>query len=391
MLTRQNRRRIDAAALVRNIVICCDGTDNQFGVCNTNVVRLIQVASQDPSRQIVYYDPGVGTLPEPNARTRIGKRLSEWKALAFGTDIDDKVCTAYSHLMEFWKPGDKVFIFGFSRGAYTARVLAGMLHSLGLLPAGNQQLLPYAMRIFKSLRTNTQGYWDLCDSFRWTFARPVGDDDSRRFPVHFAGLWDTVSSVGWIWDPARYQFTYRNPSLHTVRHAVSLDERRAFFRQNLFGNVDGQDALELWFAGVHSDVGGGYPESEGGLWRVTFDWMVSEAQRFGLIVDPARLQLVLNKSPRPANPWAEPQHESLKGIWWVGEVFPKLVYDAETKTNHIRFNLGRRRAVPNGGLVPKPVLYRLRDTPYSPPNFSTDFKNSVKTLATVPDRLGYHP
>jgi len=376
--------------MARNIVICCDGTNNKFGICNTNVVRLTQVAVQDPDRQLVYYDPGVGTLPEPSATTRIAKKISEWKALAFGTDIDDKVCTAYAHLMEFWQPGDNVFIFGFSRGAYTARVLAGFLHSLGLLPSGNQHLLPYAMRIFKSLKTNSKGYWGLCDNFRWTFARPIvpGDDD-RRFPVHFVGVWDTVSSVGWVWNPARYQFTYRNPSVKTVRHAVSIDERRAFFRQNLFGNVDGQDTLEMWFAGVHSDVGGGYPEVDGGLWRVTFDWMLAEARESGLLVDPARLQVVRNRTTPPANAWAEPQHESLKGVWRIAEWCPKRAYDPITKTKRWKLNRGKPRSVQTGALLPRPVLERLRTPTYSPPNLSETFKATVRALPSVPDSLKY--
>ncbi|HYN82232.1 MAG TPA: DUF2235 domain-containing protein [Gemmatimonadaceae bacterium] len=329
----------------RNIVICCDGTDNQFGPSNTSVVRLAQVAVQDPERQLVYYDPGVGTLPATSARSRVAKVLSQWKAQAFGADIDDKVCIAYGHLMEFWKPEDRVFIFGFSRGAYTARVLAGLLYSLGLLPPGNQHLLPYAMRIFKSLKTNTKGYWELCNNFRWSFARPVPGDDQRHFPVQFVGLFDTVSSVGWIWNPTKYQYTFRNPTIKTVRHAVSLDERRAFFRQNLFGNVDGQDLMEMWFAGVHSDVGGGYPEAGGGLWRVTFNWMVAEAQLSGFLVDSDRLGAVLTRSIPPANPWAEPQHNSLTGGWWIGEIIPKQVYDALTKTYRWKANFGKHRSV----------------------------------------------
>lgn len=376
----------------RNLIICCDGTDNQFGACNTSVVRLTQVAVQDPSRQIVYYDPGVGTLPETTATTKLAKRLSQWKAQAFGTDIDDKVCTAYGHLMELWMPGDRVFIFGFSRGAYTARVLAGLLYSLGLLPPGNQHLLPYAMRIFKSLKTNAKGYWGLCENFRWTFARPVvPGDDSRHFPIHFVGLFDTVSSVGWIWNPTKYQYTFRNPTIKTVRHAVSLDERRAFFRQNLFGNVDGQDLLEMWFAGVHSDVGGGYSEADGGLWRVTFEWILAQAQNSGLLVDPTHLHKVLNRTPPPANPWAEPQHESLKGLWWIGEVFPKHVYDALTKTYRWKLNLGKHRSVPKGALLPKAILERLRTPTYSPPNLSENFKTSVRALPSVPDSLKYDP
>jgi uncharacterized protein (DUF2235 family) len=373
----------------RNIVICCDGTDNQFGVCNTNVVRLTQVAAQDPATQLVYYDPGVGTLPEPGLTTRIAKRVSELIEQSFGTDIEGKVCTAYAQLMDMWEPGDLVFIFGFSRGAYTARVLGGMLHALGLLPRGNVHLLPYAMRIFRSLRTDAEDYWQLCDNFRWTFARPVPGSDDRRFPIHFVGVWDTVSSVGWIWDPASFPFTHSNPSIAVIRHAVSLDERRAFFRQNLIGNVPGQDAAERWFAGVHSDVGGGYPEQDGGLWRVTFEWMLSEAQAKGLLVDPARLEIVRTRTPVPARPWAEPMHESLAGAWWIAEFFPKFVYDPRTKRRHLSIGRGRHRFVHEGALIYRSVLERLRAGGYSPPNLTPRFVASVKALGSVPDSMPY--
>ena len=374
----------------RNIIICCDGTDNQFGKANTNVVRMAQVAKQDSSTQIVYYDPGIGTLPEPTAKTKVAKWLSRTKALAFGTDIDDKVAIAYSHLMDFWKPGDSVYIFGFSRGAYTARVLGGMLHTVGLLPAGNQHLLPYARRIYKSLRSNNKGAWDLCDQFRWSFARPVADDDTdRRFPIHFIGLWDTVSSIGWIWNPKRFQFTFRNPSLKIVRHAVSLDERRTGFRENLFADVTGQDMQQRWFAGVHDDVGGGNPPSDGGIWRVTFGWILDEAKKAGFIVDDERLKLVL--ADPPAKPWAEPIHESLTGIWWLPEyLLPKKVYDAQTKTSHWELGRGRHRFVPEGSSIPWPVLQRIREMDYSPPNLSDSFRAKVKALPSIPDTLEYH-
>ncbi|HZC82291.1 MAG TPA: DUF2235 domain-containing protein, partial [Nitrospiraceae bacterium] len=223
----------------RNYVICCDGTNNQFGIENTSVVRLTQVLLRDPSRQRLYYDPGVGTLPEPGALTSIGKTLSKWYGLAFGTGLTWKVQQAYSYLMDFWEPGDDVYLFGFSRGAYTARVLAGMLHTLGLLPRGNYNLVPYAMRLYKSVRglqesTKSSGgtsYWKLCDDFRWTFSRPTFKEDvERRFRVHFLGLWDTVSSVGWVWNPPSFPYTTHNESIDVIRHAVAVDERRWFFR-----------------------------------------------------------------------------------------------------------------------------------------------------------------
>src|SRR5262245_11906275 len=201
--------------MARNLVICCDGTNNQFGTNNTNVVRLIQALERDSAKQRLYCDPGVGTLPEPGAWTWLEKKISDLFGLAIGGGLNWKVEEAYSYLMEYWEPGDNVFLFGFSRGAYTVRVLAGLLHSLGLLPRGNQNLVPYVMRLFKAVRADSD-YWRLCNAFRETFARPVPDVDRRHFKVHFLGVWDTVSSVGWIWDPVTFPYTARNPSIDTI-------------------------------------------------------------------------------------------------------------------------------------------------------------------------------
>src|SRR5215813_5880521 len=178
--------------MARNFVLCCDGTNNQFGIENTNVVRLVQSLDRDPAKQRMYYDPGVGTLPEPGVWTWLGKKLSDIGGLAFGGGLNWKIQEAYTFLMEYWEPGDQVFLFGFSRGAYTARVLAGLLHALGLMPRGNQNLVPYVMRLFNAVRQegtheesdDRLSYWELCREFRWTFARPVpGGDDDRRFRV----------------------------------------------------------------------------------------------------------------------------------------------------------------------------------------------------------------
>jgi uncharacterized protein (DUF2235 family) len=380
--------------VAKNIVICCDGTNNKFGLCNTNVVRLTQVAEQDAATQLVYYDPGVGTLPELGALTAFEKRLSEVKALAFGTDVETKVGTAYAHLMEVWQPGDLVFLFGFSRGAYTARVLAALLHSLGLLPPGNTHLIPYVLRIFASLRgqpPDSSEYWKLSNSFRWTFARPIPERDDRRLAVHFLGVWDTVASVGWIWNPASYPYTHSNPSVKIVRHAVSIDERRWFFRQNLFGQVAEQDAKERWFAGVHSDIGGGYPEEDGGLWRVTFEWMLKEAREKGLRVDLSRLDRVRTRTPIPNDPWAEPKHESLEGAMWsIAEFVPKRVYDPTTKK--LKWGIGARgfRVVQDGAELDASALHRLRAGSYAPGNLDEGFVAIVRGLASVPDQMTLH-
>jgi len=106
-----------------------------------------------------------------------------------------------------------------------------------------------------------------------------------------------------------------------------------------------------------------------------------------MLVDDNRLQIVLNRTPPPANPWAEPQHESLEGVWWIGEVFPKRVYDPITKTEHWKVNLGKHRTVPHGAVLPRPLLERLRTPSYLPPNLSDSFKAKVRALPSVPDSL----
>jgi uncharacterized protein (DUF2235 family) len=111
-------------------VICCDGTSNEFGRKNTNVVRLVQCLRRDTHNQLIYYDPGVGTLPDPYPATRLGKWWSRVIGLAFAHGLTADVMEAYTFLMEQWEFGDRVFSFGFSRGTYTARVLAGLLHNL---------------------------------------------------------------------------------------------------------------------------------------------------------------------------------------------------------------------------------------------------------------------
>ena len=373
----------------RNLVICCDGTNNKFDVANTSVVRIVEVAVQDTT-QLVYYDPGVGTLPEPGMWSRFGKKLSEIVDLAFATDIDRRVAIAYEHLMDAWQPGDQVFIFGFSRGAFTARILGGMLHAVGLLPKGNGHLIPYAMRLYEGLtRRNAQKYWAVCDQFRETFARPIVGADDRRFPIHFLGLWDTVSSVGRVWDPRIYAYTFKNPGVHTIRHAISLDERRCFFRQNQVKPADGQDVIERWFPGVHSDIGGGYPESGGGLWRVAFEWMLAHATQAGLTVDPARLKFVRTRSPQAQYPAREPQHESLTGIWWLAEFYPKLVYNSVTKRRRPRLGLGRHRFVADGSMLDRSVVDRLKNCDYRPANLSDAFIDWVKTQAEPADAVAY--
>jgi len=350
----------------KNIVICCDGTGNQFGEQNSNVVKLYKALISDAA-QVAYYHPGLGTIGARNALTGLAQWWTRVLGLAFGYGISDNLADAYQFLMREFAPGDAVYVFGFSRGAYTARALCGMLHVVGLLTEGNEALIPYAIRMIKRKRIDFQ----VAGDFKLTF--------SRDCKPHFVGVWDTVSSVGWVYEPVQFPFTRatKNPDLNIVRHAMSIDERRAFFRQNSFGapHDDRQDVSEVWFAGVHSDVGGSYPESESQLSQVALGWMLCEAERSGLRVDPQRKADVLGGKPPYVVPdgLTKNQHVSLHGWWWIAELWPKVVHVQVTPgvwRSSIRVNLGRRRLIPLDSLVHESVEQRLAkpDLRYRPSN-----------------------
>lgn len=350
----------------KNIVICCDGTGNQFGEQNSNVVKLYKTLICN-ANQVAYYHPGVGTMGARNALTQIGKLWTRLIGLAFGYGISDNIADAYQFLMREFAPGDRLFVFGFSRGAYTARALCGMLHIVGLLTEGNEGLIPYAIRMIKRKHI----HFDVAADFKKTF--------SRDCKPYFVGVWDTVSSLGWVYDPVRFPFTRaaKNPDFQIIRHAVSIDERRAFFRQNLFGEPNNaqQDVKEVWFAGVHSDVGGSYPESESQLSKIALQWMMCEAQLAGLLIDPRRMADILGADRHyvEPDPLTKYIHKSLRGAWWIAEFWPKLADERTpqgTWHSRIRFNLGRRRTIPADVFVYESVDQRLnqRRLSYTPSN-----------------------
>ncbi len=350
---------------MRNIVLCCDGTSNEFSRDNTNVVKLFQILRKDPASQLRYYDPGVGTFASPGALLPITKRATRILGLAIGLGLLRNVEEAYAYLMEHWRAGDRLFIFGFSRGAYTARVIAGLLYRCGLLDPGQEQLVPYASKVFRQV---TRASWRISHEFGDTFGRPC--------PVHFLGLWDTVSSVGWVWDPKSYPFTRNNPGVEIVRHAVALDERRAFFRQNLWGKDPKLnpklDLKEVWFPGVHCDVGGGYPADRSGLSQIALQWMVTEAQAAGLEVDPAKRNEIFSK---PEADCLASRNESLRGLWRIAEFYPKQVHREVERADgslawetSYRMNQGQPREVAPGSRIHESVLQRMEQSSYTPRN-----------------------
>jgi uncharacterized protein (DUF2235 family) len=338
--------------MAKNIVICCDGTGNEFGAENSNVVKLYRMLKHDSS-QVTYYHPGVGTMGARSALSRIGKAWTKLIGKAFGYGLSENIADAYQFLMRNYEPGDRIYVFGFSRGAYTARALCGMLYILGLITPGNEGQIPYAIRLIKRRKIN----FDVAEDFKRTF--------SIDCPVHFIGVWDTVSSVGWVYNAVRFPFTAKNPGLNIVRHAVSIDERRAFFRQNLFVQAKPQqDIQEVWFPGVHSDVGGSYPEDKSQLSKGALKWMVCEAERALLLLHAdIRAEVLGGKAPYVKPDAATKNiHESLLWYWWPAEFWPKFKRKqvGDKWKTRIRLNLGRRRRpIQEGSLVHVSVEQRM--------------------------------
>jgi len=346
-----------------------------------------------PDKQVAYYHPGVGTMGARNALTALGKSWTAARGLAFGYGLSDNLADVYSFLMREFRPGDQIFIFGFSRGAYIARALCGMLHMFGLLTPGNEALIPYMLRLYKS---DDPGKFHIADGFKTTFCV-----DCKPY---FLGVWDTVSSVGWILDPisvktGRLPYTAMLPDIPIVRHAVSIDERRAFFRQNLIHEPAPatQNLKQVWFAGVHSDVGGSYPEKESGLSKIALRWMLCEAGSAGLMLDPQKVIDVLGgKIPyAPPDPRAT-MHNSLTRFWWLGEFWPKRHFypvpvpgqAAPKWKSSIRLNLARRRTIPEGAHIHQSVFDRMGDKTlkYHPKNLPQQYAVEQETACEVAPR-----
>ncbi|QEG38123.1 T6SS phospholipase effector Tle1-like catalytic domain-containing protein [Roseimaritima ulvae] len=361
--------------MAKNIVVCCDGTGNQFSVDKTNVLRLHDaLCKDDPTQQVAFYAPGVGTFSPSMAWTRPGRAFGKLMGLALGIGYRQTIEDAYWFIVENYEPGDRICLFGFSRGAYTARVVAALLHGVGVLQRGNRHLVRYALAEIELHKRDKLKFQHL-GRFRKQFSQSFA-----KKPFIFLGLWDTVSSVSWAYDYLRYAFTASNRSVDVVRHAVSIDERRAFYSQNLFSRREGQDFKEVWFAGVHSDVGGGYPEDESGLAKIALEWMLVQARDFGgVLLDEARVERVLADGCAPNHRGV--LHRSLTWKWWPAEFFPKQRYPSPLPRPHLfrrrrlaaRFKPG---ADPPKCRIHESVIERKKEgrLNYQPSNWPSEFE-----------------
>ena len=304
----------------RNIVLCSDGTGNEFGNVNTNVVHTDDLAIKD-KQQIAFYDPGVGTGGWEYDESSMG--LKSLADQATGHGLQKNVEDAYRYLMTTYETGDHIYLFGFSRGAFTARSVAGMLYKVGLLRKGHENLLEYASKLYNTAPSPCDD--DIAREFKNTF--------SRCCPIYFIGVWDTVDSR--VMNAGkRFADPTLNPEISFAYHALAIDEHRKDFPPCLWTErpTKGQTVEQVWFAGVHADIGGGYKER--GLANITLRWMLDKAVKCGMKVDVARMRRDFRMNPLGKI------HESNRGFWVFRGSEPRRI----PKAARIHVSVGKRRA-----------------------------------------------
>jgi uncharacterized protein (DUF2235 family) len=344
----------------KKIILCADGTWNTpHGPSelpnDTNVRKLYLLLCDDPS-QLKYYDSGVGTN---------GTAFEHFFGGMMGEGLFEKVQDGYEFLSYVWDPGDEIFLFGFSRGAYTARSLAGMIALFGV-PTKNLDNQTVA-KVFSAYRLTDHA--QRARAKEDLFAEYALNDVN----VRMVGVWDTVGALGvpghlfGAFDEAKYGFldTTLNPCIQNAYHAISIDERRMSFQPTLWTDADGNprpndsQVQQVWFPGVHCDVGGSYMETQ--LSNITLRWMVDNAKACGLVFDEMALEACL--SPKPLNPLG-PAHDEWKLIPW---------------------GVPRHRTIPANAVLANTVQLRLAKMPqYRPGNLLVQSAGIYQQVTVIP-------
>jgi uncharacterized protein (DUF2235 family) len=317
---------------MKRIVFCFDGTWNALNADTpTNVVLTaasIERQARDGIVQIIHYDEGVGT-----------GRLERMSGGVFGVGLVDNVREAYRFLIFNYDPGDEIYVFGFSRGAFSARTFVGFVHHVGPLSRLHAARIDEALDLYKQRLEGADRASEKMRKFRADYAAAVcvgDDDDSWRcqnvpgyakgsappLKIHYLGVWDTVGALGM---PAAMPFSgwmnreheFHDPSLtdfvESARHAVAIDEQRATFPATLCGDLAALNAAkgkapeaidapyqEKWFPGVHGAVGGGGDLR--GLSDGALGWVLKGAKLAGLKLDVERGSRIHGFKPDPYAP-----------------------------------------------------------------------------------------
>jgi uncharacterized protein (DUF2235 family) len=257
----------------KRIVLCCDGTWNQPEDNNpTNIQRMydaIPAIEAGEWSQLTFYQKGLGT----NWFDRLPGGL-------FGVGIDDKIKELYRYLAANYQSGDEIYIFGFSRGAYTARSLGGLLHSAGLIIGANEAQVDRAYKTYR-IQDKDQRH-EQADNFRRA-------ENALRVPIALMACWDTVGALGiprslpfdrWLNQPYEFHNTDLSDLIQNALHVAALDEQRRVFELTEMNTRAGAltKLRQLWFVGTHENVG----SSGGALADVTLDWMIQSIGAMGL-------------------------------------------------------------------------------------------------------------
>jgi len=319
----------------KQIAYCADGTWDT-STSHTNVYKLYK-ALIIGANQMPFYDDGVGASGNPIVKIAGG---------AFGIGLWDKIKEGYVKISQVYEAGDPLFIFGFSRGAYTARSLAGMIMACGL---------PTQDFTDNMVDTAFNAYRDKAN--RASLLKGLAGCNLVTAQITMVGVWDTVGSLGIPSgfggvDPIAYGFldTGLHPSIKNAYHALAIDERRAQFPPTLWDGpaAPGQTLEQVWFTGAHSDVGGGEPDDLPGttaLSDITLGWMMSKASALGLQFDPA----VLNQYTMP--------------------LVPELALDKFHESWNILCGFPRRRSIDKNSSIANSVVVRCMDeSTWRPPN-----------------------
>ena len=272
--------------MTRRLIVCSDGTWNtpekkDRGVfAPSNVVKMARASlplSPDGTPQILFYDPGVGT----------GNVLDKYSGGIFGIGLSQNVKDAYRFLMDNHVEGDDIYLFGFSRGAYTVRSAAGFISKCGLLHKQHADRVSEAFALYRE--RDEEPSTEKAKLFRERF--------SRTIRIKFIGVWDTVGALGVPislrpFSKGRHEFhdVSLSRSVDYAYQALAIDERRPFFKPTLWEQhpgATGQTMEQAWFAGVHMDVGGGHNESS--LSDSALIWMKEKAEATGLAFDESYL------------------------------------------------------------------------------------------------------
>ncbi len=258
----------------KRLVVCLDGTWNtpDKGDNPTNVVKMmrsVRASAADGTAQVAFYDSGVGT----------GGPVDRVVGGAFGEGLAQNVKDGYRFLANNFEPGDEIYVFGFSRGAYTARSLAGFISYCGLMPKTLMDQLPGVWLAWQDRDKPTDEQRDMIEK--------VCSKSCTSARITCLGVWDTVGSLGipveslQFVNRDRYEFlnTKLGANVDHAFHALGIDEKRGPFGPALWQKPDhhGNKTVEqVWFAGVHSNVGGSYPDA--GLSDLALQWMIERVR-----------------------------------------------------------------------------------------------------------------